>query len=179
MARHGESMVHRGGFGAAPRSSSSMSRRTAFSMANERLEYVRSSTFLSSHSSISGGRVTEIVSRLRFCFSPFMLSKIKHDSIINSDCYTILSRASQYERSMTGETRGMQTNTKQEMKGLFQEALAQDLDRKTKELLDSAGRLSWTDDMNAGSIDDWIETTSATLIMLREARARRTRRVGA
>jgi len=73
----------------------------------------------------------------------------------------------------------MQTNTKQEMKGLFQEALAQDLDRKTKELLDSAGRLSWTDDMNAGSIDDWIETTSATLIMLREARARRTRRVGA
>ena len=73
----------------------------------------------------------------------------------------------------------MQTNDRQEMRALFQETLAQDLDRKTKELLDSAGRLSWTDDMNAGSIDEWIDTTDAVLIILREARAHRARRVSA
>ena len=150
----------------------------AFSTAKERLEYVRSSTFLSSQASTLGGSVTDMVSRFRFCLSPFMLSNILHDSIINLDCYVLCSHAKHDYICKTGEKQ-MQTNDRQEMRALFQETLAQDLDRKTKELLDSAGRLSWTDDMNAGSIDEWIETTGAVLIMLREARARRTRRVSA
>lgn len=73
----------------------------------------------------------------------------------------------------------MQTNHRQEMRALFQETLAQDLDRTTKELLVSTDRLSWTDGMNAGSIDQWIELTDAALSKLRAARARVTVGVGA
>jgi len=64
-------------------------------------------------------------------------------------------------------------NKVSEMGPLFQEALAQDLDRTTKQLLDSADRLSWTDDMTVGSIDRWIETIDAARGRLQAARARR------
>jgi hypothetical protein len=66
-----------------------------------------------------------------------------------------------------------------EKRAMFQEALAQDLDRTTKELLDSADRLSWTDGMNLSSIDRWIDSTNAALGRLRAARMRKVRTVRA
>jgi len=73
----------------------------------------------------------------------------------------------------------MQTETRQERRALFQEALAQDIDRTTKELLDSADRLSWADGMNLSSLDRWIDTTNAALSRLRAARMRKVRTVRA
>jgi hypothetical protein len=61
--------------------------------------------------------------------------------------------------------------TRQEWRALFQEALAQDLDRTTKELLDSAKRLGWVDAASVDSIDRWIATTEAALAALKAARS--------
>lgn len=70
-------------------------------------------------------------------------------------------------------------DTELERKALFQEANELSLDKATKELLDSADRLSWTDGSNMGSIDRWIETTSTALARLRAARVRTVQAVGA
>lgn len=64
--------------------SSAIIARTAFSTANDRLANVRSSTFLSSHSRTSGGRVKDMVSRFLF-----MQCKIVHDSLIFIYCVMV------------------------------------------------------------------------------------------
>jgi len=64
--------------------SSAIIARTAFSTAKDRLAKVRSSTFLSSHSKTSGGRVKDMVSRFLF-----MQCKIVHDSLIFIYCVMV------------------------------------------------------------------------------------------
>lgn len=90
-----------------PFSSAFIRTRTAVSIANERLEYVRSSTFSLSHFRTSGGRVIDMVLRFLNClsffsFSSSMLSMMEHDRFIYSYCYTILSRA-KYNLKSTAE----------------------------------------------------------------------------
>ncbi|NLT36716.1 MAG: hypothetical protein GXX95_00950 [Methanomassiliicoccus sp.] len=55
-------------------------------------------------------------------------------------------------------------------KALFQEGLGKDLDRTTKELLDSAERLSWTNGMSIVAIERWLDYVEAAVRILRAAR---------
>lgn len=55
-------------------------------------------------------------------------------------------------------------------KALFHEGLGKDLDRTTKELLDSAERLSWTDGMSIAAIERWLDSVEAAERILRAAR---------
>lgn len=66
--------------------------------------------------------------------------------------------------------RGIQ-NDREERKAMFLERLELDMDRTTKELLDSTRTLDWMDAPSVGSIDRWIATTEAALAALRAARS--------
>ncbi len=70
--------------------------------------------------------------------------------------------------------------TKMERKALFREAVEIDLDRVTKELLDSAERLTWGNvDVNVNTIDRWIDTINAGLYKLRALRIEKVQAVRA
>lgn len=65
----------------------------------------------------------------------------------------------------------MMATDREERRAMFLERLELDMDRTTKELLDSTRTLDWMDRPSAGSIDRWIATTEAALAALKTARS--------
>jgi len=76
------------------------------------------------------------------------------------------------QQCISGDENLTQQDTVMVRKALFQEHIGKDLDRTTKELLDGAERLSWTDGMSTASIERWLDAVEAAERILHAVRLR-------